>query len=766
MSYESLIASARQIKTETADRANTALRVGGWMEEAVSFLKGELTEKAPMESERLLTSAKNLIDALNEVASNPNLQNDRIGELLAMIGELTDIVSEKADLVAGKVPAAQLPAYIDEVEEFANYASLPSTGSGAKIYVTKDNNKTYRWSGSAYVELSTGVALGETASTAYRGDRGKTAYEHTGRFDNPHKVTASQVGLGSVNNTSDMDKPISTATAVALANLSGLISDLAAAIREKTDLASTHTMFTRQYDPEHAGPNDYMKVLSCDASVPLALNVTGSAFGGTSNNAVWASGLASAYLLVLRKFNYVAVIEDGVLSLYMPTLKYNSQNLPSYTYQVVNGKDVVWHDHEYADLTAKRICGETIVMQSAPAPTIEGSRTFQVASGVGSVSLLDCSDFVGEVSDDTQRATVTVSNEEEGSVYRFTYTKGLPNGVTITNASGVVYCDITDPINAGDVITYTSVSNTKNGWLSAYQRALVTSSDQSVKVKNVDGVFDLHVDPFDLSQLARVALSGSSEDLTDEGYNVQTEVRVDLNGKIVGGAFYNSILSVLKNFRLMSREAFNSWVEEYKPASKSDDPVGELARVATTGSSEDLVDTGYCIYTKAGAIADYSDGHPIQTSGPIGGVKLLKNYRIVSTDYLDSWINKYTPYILGRAKEKKIYYVPNQTTWNIPSDAEIVILRRDDFPSDTDEMAQDYIDLYLPDGIQIGRQIHIIATNYSAVNQKPITLNVRATRGKNSEAGYYLRYLYQGSNIIFTYYGGSQDDYDGGWANK
>lgn len=765
MSYESLIASARQIKTETADRANTALRVGGWMEEAVSYLKGELTEKAPMESERLLTSAKNLIDAINEVASNPNLQNDRIGELLAMIGELTDIVSEKADLVDGKVPSAQLPAYIDEVEEFANYASLPSTGSGAKIYVTKDNNKTYRWSGSAYVELSTGVALGETASTAYRGDRGKTAYEHTGRFDNPHKVTASQVGLGSVNNTSDMDKPISIATAVALSNLSGLISDLAAAIREKTDLASTHKMYTRQYDPEHAGPNDYMKVLSCDASVPLALHVTASAFGGTSNNAVWASGLASAYLLVLRKFNYVAVIEDGVLSLYAPTLKYNSQNLPSYTYQVVNGKDVVWHDHEYADLTAKRICGETVVMQSAPAPTIEGSRTFPVASGVGSVSLLDCSDFVGEVSDDTQRAIVTVSNEEEGSVYRFTYTKGLPNGVAITNASGVVYCDITGPINAGDVITYTSVSNTKNGWLSAYQRALVTSSDQSVDVKNVDGVFDLHVDPFDLSQLARVALSGSSEDLTDEGYNVQTEVRVDSNGKIVGGAFYNSILCVLKNFRLMSREAFNSWVEEYKPASKSDVPGGELARVATTGSSEDLVDGGYLFGNSVTKIED-EYGVPSGSSSSSGAVKSLKGKVIVSSGYLNSWINKYTPYILGRAKEKKIYYVPNQTTWNIPSDAEIVILRRDDFPTDTDEMTQDYIEIYLPDGIQIGRQIYIIATNYSSINQKPITLRVKAVRGKNSEAGYYLRYLYQGSNIIFTYYGGSQDDYDGGWANK
>ena len=47
-----------------------------------------------------------------------------------------------------------------------------------KIYVDVDNNKTYRWSGSQFVEISESLALGETSSTAYRGDRGKTAYDH------------------------------------------------------------------------------------------------------------------------------------------------------------------------------------------------------------------------------------------------------------------------------------------------------------------------------------------------------------------------------------------------------------------------------------------------------------------------------------------------------------------------------------------------------------------------------------------------------------
>lgn len=78
----------------------------------------------------------------------------------------------------GKVPSSQLPSYVDDVIEVSDYASLPSTGETGKIYVTLDDNKTYRWSGSAYVEISPSLALGETSSTAYRGDRGKTAYDH------------------------------------------------------------------------------------------------------------------------------------------------------------------------------------------------------------------------------------------------------------------------------------------------------------------------------------------------------------------------------------------------------------------------------------------------------------------------------------------------------------------------------------------------------------------------------------------------------------
>lgn len=80
----------------------------------------------------------------------------------------------------GKVPASQLPSFVDDVIEAANFAALPETGEAGKIYVTLNDNKTYRWGGSAYAEISASVALGETQGTAYEGSKGaalKTAFD-------------------------------------------------------------------------------------------------------------------------------------------------------------------------------------------------------------------------------------------------------------------------------------------------------------------------------------------------------------------------------------------------------------------------------------------------------------------------------------------------------------------------------------------------------------------------------------------------------------
>jgi hypothetical protein len=113
---------------------------------------------------------------------------------------------------SGKVPISQLPSYVSDVIEAYYYNNkmyaesahtTELTGEDSKIYVDLSTNKTYRWSGSAYIEISQSLALGETSSTAYRGDRGKIAYDHSQMTSgNPHNVNKNDIGLGNVENKS------------------------------------------------------------------------------------------------------------------------------------------------------------------------------------------------------------------------------------------------------------------------------------------------------------------------------------------------------------------------------------------------------------------------------------------------------------------------------------------------------------------------------------------------------------------------------------
>ena len=83
------------------------------------------------------------------------------------------------------------------------------------------------------------VHLGETSVTAYRGDRGKTAYDHTFiTTGNPHSVTQTEVGLGSVDNTADTAKPVSTAQQTALDLKQDILAEGAFIDGERTKLNS------------------------------------------------------------------------------------------------------------------------------------------------------------------------------------------------------------------------------------------------------------------------------------------------------------------------------------------------------------------------------------------------------------------------------------------------------------------------------------------------------------------------------------------------
>lgn len=104
---------------------------------------------------------------------------------------------------SGKVPSTQLPSYVDDVLEFTRLDQLPKPGESGKIYVVTSTNLQYRWSGSDYVEVSKSLALGETSSTAYPGDKGKaTADAVNSLSDNlVNDVLVSQSDKNSVSLT-------------------------------------------------------------------------------------------------------------------------------------------------------------------------------------------------------------------------------------------------------------------------------------------------------------------------------------------------------------------------------------------------------------------------------------------------------------------------------------------------------------------------------------------------------------------------------------
>lgn len=122
---------------------------------------------------------------------------------------------------AGKVPASQLPSYVDDVIEgyYSDgkfYTSKDSSGnySGAitgetgKIYVNLNDNKTYRWSGTAYAVISETLALGETSSTAYPGNKGANNASEIEKIKNGTTTVPKAASAANVNgHTVETDVP-------------------------------------------------------------------------------------------------------------------------------------------------------------------------------------------------------------------------------------------------------------------------------------------------------------------------------------------------------------------------------------------------------------------------------------------------------------------------------------------------------------------------------------------------------------------------------
>lgn len=145
------------------------------------------------EIDRLENKFDGVTDALED-ALQKEIEDRKAGDT-TITNSLNAFISTKgqpsglAELDStGKVPAAQLPSYVDDVLEYSTKAQFPQTGETGKIYVAKDTNLTYRWTGTQYLEISQSLALGETSSTAYPGDKGKANRDALNSM--PTKITS------------------------------------------------------------------------------------------------------------------------------------------------------------------------------------------------------------------------------------------------------------------------------------------------------------------------------------------------------------------------------------------------------------------------------------------------------------------------------------------------------------------------------------------------------------------------------------------------
>lgn len=100
----------------------------------------------------------------------------------------------------GQIDSQYLPSYVDDIIDgtyvnettFNDTDGSPVTPEGGKIYLDTTTNKSYRWSGSVYVELFKSIALGTTSSTAFRGDYGQIAYQHSQSAHAPADATKTE----------------------------------------------------------------------------------------------------------------------------------------------------------------------------------------------------------------------------------------------------------------------------------------------------------------------------------------------------------------------------------------------------------------------------------------------------------------------------------------------------------------------------------------------------------------------------------------------
>lgn len=203
---ETLVSGKNIKELVTLDGLRISLLPTGEYDKTISIPNDIVEPYTILNSFNTHDNTKDVLIAIDDsdllaLSLNPDIKNNLV--LKDKLGKPNGVATLNQE---GKVPTEQLPSYVDDVVEYDKKSQFPQTGEGGKIYVDKSTNKTYRWSGTTYVEISASLALGETSGTAYEGSKGKANADAIAnlRDTKQDKLTEKQINdINSIPNKLD-----------------------------------------------------------------------------------------------------------------------------------------------------------------------------------------------------------------------------------------------------------------------------------------------------------------------------------------------------------------------------------------------------------------------------------------------------------------------------------------------------------------------------------------------------------------------------------
>lgn len=209
----------------TSFNGSANITTNSWGTSRTLSFTGDVTGSSAVDGSANVATAMTLANSGVTAGTHTKVTVDAKGRVTAGTTlAATDIPNlDASKITSGVFDQARLPSYVDDVLEYTNLASFPVTGETGKIYVDLTTNKTYRWSGSTYIYITSG-AVDSVA--------GKTGVV---------TLVKADVGLSNVDNTADASKNVATAATWTTARTISLGGDLSgsASVNGSADVTIT-----------------------------------------------------------------------------------------------------------------------------------------------------------------------------------------------------------------------------------------------------------------------------------------------------------------------------------------------------------------------------------------------------------------------------------------------------------------------------------------------------------------------------------------------